>query len=463
MIVFNDAQANIKQTLKIVIPKNANKIICTLQNHGHTAYVVGGCVRDSIMGRVPHDWDICTSATPTEMKEIFKEEKVVETGLKHGTLTVVVNGEPFEITTYRVDGEYSDNRRPDSVLFTDSLIDDLRRRDFTINAIAFNEIDGLVDPFNGLSDIETGIIRCVGSPKERFEEDALRILRAIRFATRYDFQIEPLTVREIAKQYERLANISVERIVSELRQIIISPEFPFLLSSYDFLFSFLIPELTSLFKFPQNNPYHAYDAFEHTLRALENCYSDDLTVRLAVLFHDFGKPFCFQDDEDGTRHFRGHGEVSAKITDTIMKRLRFENKIREDVVQLVRCHDTTFEVSKKCVKRWLNKIGETQFRRLLLVREADIRGQSPNPAPERIQKIRNIEKVLEEILKEKECFSMKDLAINGSDLLEMGMEEGKEIGIILNSLLEKVMEGEMENKKEVLVRKVEKEMKKENG
>lgn len=465
-LLFNDIKIGIKQAIacekiKKKLPENAKKLISTLQKYNHEAYIVGGCVRDCIMNREPKDWDICTSATPSEMKEIFKGEKVIETGLKHGTLTVIMDSEPYEITTYRIDGSYSDNRRPDSVSFTDSLIDDLRHRDFTINAIAYNEIDGLIDPFDGFSDIEAGIIRCVGSPTERFQEDALRILRVIRFASRYGFEIEPQTVREIAKQYERLANISTERITSELRQIVVSPEFPFFLSSYDFLFSFIIPELNSLFNFPQNNPHHAYDVFEHTIHALENCDSSDLTTKLAIFFHDFGKPSCFQDDEDGTRHFRGHGEVSAEITDNIMKRLRFENKIREDVVQLVRYHDTTFDVSKKCVKRWLNKIGETQFRKLLEIREADVRGQSPNPAPERIQKIRNVEKVLEEVLKEKECFSMNDLAINGRDLIEMGMKEGKEIGMILNFLLEKVVEGEVENEKEKLMEEVRKE--KENG
>ena len=463
---FEDLTLAIKQAiasekLKKQMPESVKRLIKTLQEAGHTASIVGGCVRDTILGKIPKDWDICTSATPSEMKEIFKNERIIETGLKHGTITVVVDDEPYEITTYRIDGEYSDNRRPDSVSFTDSLIDDLKRRDFTINAIAFNETDGLVDPFNGFSDIEAGIIRCVGSPAERFQEDALRILRAIRFASRYGFQIEFQTAREIVRQYERLANVSAERICSELRQIAISPNFPFLLSTYDFVFSFIIPELNSLFKFPQNNPHHAYDVFEHTIHALENCDSSDLTTKLAIFFHDFGKPSCFQDDEDGTRHFRGHGETSAEITDSVMKRLKFENKIREDVVQLVRCHDTTFEVSKKCIKRWLNKIGETQFRRLLLIREADIRGQSPNPVPERIQKIRNVEKVLEEILEEKECFSMKDLAINGRDLIKMGYKEGKEIGMILNSLLEKVMEGEVENKKEKLIKEIRKE--KENG
>ena len=361
------------------------------------------------------------------------------------------------VRTYRIDGEYSDNRRPDSVSFADSLIDDLRRRDFTINAITYNEIDGLVDPFNGLSDIEVGIIRCVGSPAKRFQEDTLRILRAIRFAARYGFEIESQTVREIAKQYESLANISTERVTSELRQIVISPDFPFFLSSYDFLFAFIIPELTPLFKFPQNNPHHSYGVFEHTVHALENCHSDDLIVRLTLFYHDFGKPSCFQDDTDGVRHFRGHGEVSASITDSVMKRLKFDNQTRLAVVELVKCHDTVFEVNKKCIKRWLNKIGEIQFKRLLLVREADIRGQSPNPAPERIQKIRNIEKVLEEILREKECFSMKDLAINGNDLKEIGIKEGKEIGIILNFLLKKVIEGEVENEKEKLMEEAKKE------
>ena len=437
---------------KINIPSDANEIIHTLQNHGHSTYVVGGCVRDSILGRIPHDWDICTSATPSEMLEIFKGRKVIETGLQHGTITVVVNGEPYEVTTYRIDGTYSDNRRPDSVTFTDNLVEDLKRRDFTINAMAYNDTEGLIDPFNGLEDIKWQKIQCVGSAKDRFSEDALRILRAIRFASQLDFTIMPSTDWEIHQQYKNLENISIERINSEFCKIASSDSFCVQLLLYKDVFSLFIPELKDMIDFPQNNPYHDYDVFGHTIHAVEHCESEDLTVRLAVFFHDFGKPHSYQDGEDGIRHFKGHGKVSAEITDNVMKRLRFDNETRNNVVELVYYHDATFEVGKKYVKRWLNKIGEEQFRRLLEVRKADILGQKPDYEQSRIDKVDNIEKILEEVLQEDECFSLKDLAVNGKDLMSVGYKAGKELGATLQGLLDCVIGEEVNNNKEELLK-----------
>lgn len=437
--------------IKINIPSDANEIIHTLQNHGHSAYVVGGCVRDSILGRIPHDWDICTSATPNEMLEIFKDKRVIETGLQHGTITVVVNGEPYEVTTYRIDGAYSDNRRPDSVTFTDNLVEDLRRRDFTINAMAYNDTEGLIDPFNGLEDIKWQKIQCVGSVKDRFSEDALRILRAIRFASQLDFTIMPSTDWEIHQQYKNLENISIERINSEFCKIASSDSFCVQLLLYKDVFSLFIPELKDMIDFPQNNPYHDYDVFGHTIHAIEHCESKDLTIRLAVFFHDFGKPHSYQDGEDGIRHFKGHGKVSAEITDNIMKRLRFDNETRNNVVELVYYHDATFEVGKKYVKRWLNKIGEEQFRRLLEVRKADILGQKPNFEQSRIDKVDTIGQILEEILQEDECFSLKDLAVNGKDLMDIGYKSGRQLGVALQGLLDCVIGEEVNNNREKLL------------
>lgn len=437
--------------IKINIPSDANKIIHTLQNHGHSAYVVGGCVRDSILGRIPHDWDICTSAMPSEMLEIFKDKKVIETGLQHGTITVVVDGEPYEVTTYRIDGVYSDNRRPDSVTFTDNLVEDLRRRDFTINAMAYNDTEGLIDPFNGLEDIKWQKIQCVGSAKDRFSEDALRILRAIRFASQLEFTIMPSTDWEIHQQYKNLENISIERINSEFCKIASSDSFCVQLLLYKDVFSLFIPELKDMIDFPQNNPYHDYDVFGHTIHAVEHCKSEDLTVRLSVFFHDFGKPHSYQDGEDGIRHFKGHGKVSAEITDNIMKRLRFDNETRNNVVELVYYHDATFEVGKKYVKRWLNKIGEEQLRRLLEVRKADILGQKPNYEQSRIDKVDNIEKILEEVLQEDECFSLKDLAVNGKNLMDIGYKSGRQLGATLQGLLDCVIGEEVNNNKEELL------------
>lgn len=437
---------------KINIPKDANDLIFILQSYGHSAYVVGGCVRDSILGRTPHDWDICTSATPSEMLYIFRNKKVIETGLQHGTITVVVNGEPYEITTYRIDGNYSDSRRPDTVTFTDNLIEDLKRRDFTINAMAYNDESGLIDPFGGMEDIKYNKINCVGSAKDRFSEDALRILRAIRFASQLDFVMMPDTDWEIHKQYKNLENISIERINNEFCKIVSSNSFCVQMVLYNEVFALFIPELKDMFEFKQNNPYHKYNVWEHTIHAIENCEDEELIVKLAVLFHDIGKPHSYQDDEDGTRHFKGHGRVSADMTDEIMKRMRFDNDTRNSVVELIYYHDATFEVGKKYIKRWLNKIGELQFRRLLQVRKSDIKGQNPDYENGRLQKVFDIEALLEEVLSEKPCFSLKDLVINGNDVKKtMMIKEGKDIGYWLNVILNKVIDGELNNTKEDLI------------
>lgn len=436
----------------INIPSNANALIHLLQSCGHNAYVVGGCVRDSILGRNPHDWDICTSATPSEMLEIFKNKRVIETGLQHGTITVVVDGESYEITTFRIDGDYSDNRRPDNVTFTASLEADLSRRDFTINAMAYNDEEGLIDPFGGLEDIKHQQINCVGCAKDRFEEDALRILRAIRFAAQLEFSIMPETDWQIHQQYTNLKNISKERINSEFSKIAITNDFCVELLLYKDVFSFFIPEMTDMIGFSQNNPYHDYDVFGHTVHAIENCDSADLITRLAVLFHDIGKPHCYQDGEDGIRHFKGHGKVSCDIVDSIMFRLRFDNKTRHDVAELVYYHDATFEVGEKYIRRWLNKIGPEQFKRLLDVRKADIMGQKYKYDKERIKKVEVIGHLLKEVLQEDECFSMKSLAINGNDLINIGYKSGKELGNTLNILLQMVIDDEILNEKEELLK-----------
>lgn len=440
-----------KSKLKIKIPSGANEIIHTLQDKGYEAYLVGGCVRDSILKRPIHDYDITTSTTPDEMLEIFKDKRIIETGLQHGTITIVIDGEGYECTTYRIDGNYSDSRRPDSVTFTRSLKEDLKRRDFTINAMAYNDEVGLVDPFNGMEDIEHYKIRCVGRAEDRFSEDALRILRAIRFASQLGFVVDSDVSLNIHKMYKNLENISIERINSEFCKIALSSEFYIQIGLFREVFSLFIPEIKDMFGFQQNNPYHIYDVWNHTVRAIEYCESDDLVTRLAVFFHDIGKPHCYQDGEDGIRHFKGHGRVSADMTDKIMKRLRFDNDTREKVVELVYYHDATFEVGKKYIKRWLNKIGEEQFRRLLDVRRTDIKAQADINQKTRLQKIDNIEYILEEVLQDDECFSLKDLAVNGKDLITIGYKPGKEIGEVLNNLLDSVISGEYINEKEKLL------------
>ena len=440
----------------INIPNGANLLIHTLQNNGYSAYVVGGCVRDSILGREPHDWDICTSATPEQMLEVFKGRRVIETGLQHGTITVVVDKIPYEITTYRIDGDYSDNRRPDSVTFTDNLIEDLKRRDFTINAMAYNDIQGLIDPFGGIDDIKYEKIQCVGSAKERFNEDALRILRAIRFASQLEFSIEPETDWQIHQLYKNLENISVERINSEFCKIASFDNFCVELLLYEDVFSLFIPELKYMVGFPQNNPWHIYDVFIHTIHAIAGCDSKDLITRLAVFFHDFGKPHSYQDGEDGIRHFKGHAKVSAEMTDLIMKRLRFDNDTRNKVVELVQCHDATIPVGKKYAKKWLNKIGEEQFRRLLKLKEADNKAQNLEHSNERIGELHEIESLIDEVLKEQECFSLKDLAVKGEDLINIGYKPGRTLGAALRGLLDCVIAEEVENNKLELLRLADK-------
>ncbi len=452
--------------LKIEIQSGANEIIHTLQNNGYEAFLVGGCVRDSILGRPIHDYDITTSATPDEMMEVFKDKRIIETGLQHGTITIVINGEGYECTTYRIDGNYSDSRRPDSVAFTRSLEEDLKRRDFTINAMAYNNEAGLIDPFNGMKDMKYHKIRCVGRAEDRFSEDALRILRAIRFASQLGFVVDSDASLNIHKMYKNLENISTERINSEFCKIALSSEFYIQIVLFREVFSLFIPEIKDMFGFQQNNPYHIYDVWNHTVHAVQayecDCEPDlnsrDLITSLAVFFHDIGKPHCYQDGEDGIRHFKGHGKVSANMTDTIMKRLRFDNDTREKVVELVYYHDATFEVGKKYIKRWLNKIGEEQFRRLLNVRRADIKAQADINQETRLQKIDNIGYILEEVLQDDECFSLKDLAVNGKDLITIGYKPGKEIGEVLNNLLDSVISGEYINEKEKLLEIAERKL-----
>ena len=448
------------------MPKGCKELINILHSNGYEAFLCGGAVRDSILGRPIHDYDITTSATPDEMMEVFKDKRIIETGLQHGTITILIDGEGYECTTYRIDGNYSDSRRPDSVTFTRSLKEDLKRRDFTINAMAYNDEVGLVDPFNGMEDIKYHKIRCVGRAEDRFSEDALRILRAIRFASQLGFVLEPDTDWNISKMYKNLENISIERINSEFCKIAASSDFCVQMVLYHEVFSLFIPEIKDMFGFQQNNPYHIYDVWNHTVHAVQayecDCEPDlnprDLITSLAVFFHDIGKPHCYQDGEDGVRHFKGHGRVSADMTNKIMKRLRFDNDTREKVVELVYYHDATFEVGKKYVKRWLNKIGEEQFRRLLNVRRADIKAQADINQETRLQKIDNIGYILEEVLQDDECFSLKDLAVNGKDVITIGYKPGKEIGEVLNNLLDSVISGEYINEKEKLLEIAERKL-----
>ena len=444
--------------IQIYIPDVVQDIIQKLNNANYEAYVCGGAVRDSLMNKTPHDWDICTSALPEDVMGIFKNEEIIPTGLQHGTVTLIIDKIPYEITTFRVDGEYTDSRHPDSVEFTTDIVKDLSRRDFTINAMAYHPEKGLIDPFNGCEDIQKKIIRTVGNAEERFREDPLRILRAIRFSLKMKFAIHYHTLFGIKTCYFLLKNISKERITSEINQMIIYSNFHKEFLNNSDIFSLIIPELKDCITFDQNNPYHIYTVYDHISCSLSYA-PNDLIVKLALLFHDIGKPKCQHFDDFGVGHFHGHAKISAEIADKRLKELKYDNETRIKVVELISYHDVTFVYTekeiKKCVKRWLNKIGEEQFRRLLNIRIADILAQNPEYALNRLNNIYKLLNALEEVLKEKECFTLKDLLINGTDLIDMGIKEGKQIGIILNTLLEKVIDGELENNKEVLLQHVE--------
>lgn len=444
-----------------MIPEGAKYLIYILIKYGHyQAYLIGGCVRDMCMNRISHDWDITTNATPEEMISIIKtickrdgkELQIIPTGLQHGTVTFVIDGENYEITTFRNDGQYSDNRRPDNVIFTDNLLEDLSRRDFTINTITYNQYIGFQDFYDGVKDIKSKVICCVGNPDERFKEDGLRILRAMRFAAQLEFTIEDNTSQAIHNQKELLSNISQERISQELSKILMSKNCGNeILRKYSDVICQIIPEITPMIGFQQNNPYHAYDVWEHTLHCMDSTYCNtDLITRLAILFHDIGKPNNYCEDENGVGHFYGHAHTSYIIAQKVLKRLRYSNEIVDAVSELIHCHDVILTPTKAAVKRLLNKLGETQLRRLLLLRVHDISGQSQKDIAERLEKVDKVADILESILEQEECFQLKDLAINGKDLIEIGIPEGKLIGKILNLCLAYVIDGTVDNTREEL-------------
>ena len=442
---------------KINLPDDVQEIMSVIKEYGATSYVVGGCVRDSILGKEPHDWDICTPALACELLVEFEEKgyRVIPTGLQHGTITVHLNGSNYEITTFRKDGEYSDGRHPDTVEFTSDLIYDLERRDFTMNAMAYNPEEGLIDPYCGYEDIQDRRIRCVGNPDDRFQEDGLRILRALRFALQLNFFIDEHTERSMLDNKELINNISIERINSEFVKMIDAEYISsFVIYSYNRIISEFIPEVAPMVGFKQNNPYHYLDVFAHSGKVLETCrlYHADLITKLAAFFHDIGKPYCYQNSENGVRHYKGHGKVSADMTDKIMRRLKFDNDTREKVVQLIYYHDATFEVGNKYVRRWLNKIGTEQFKRLLVLRRADIMGHSELQRDEKIEKLNAVEKCLETVLEDKPVFSIKDLEIDGKDVMKyMLMDECPEVGYWLNHILNMVIDGQMQNNREELI------------
>lgn len=430
--------------LKISIPENVNSLLSKLNNSGYEAYVVGGCVRDSLLGIEPRDWDITTSAKPDEIKKVFSDYQLIEVGEKHGTIAVVIDYTPYEITTYRLDGLYSDNRRPDSVSFTDKIEEDLSRRDFTVNAMAYNDDKGLVDPFNGEIDLQYKALRCVGDPDKRFNEDALRILRALRFASVYNLSIEGSTSNSIVRNRLLLNNISAERIQSEFSKMLCGDNINFILRRYKDVISVFIPEIVATFECEQNTPHHNKTVWRHTTAAVSNIESN-LTLRMTMFMHDIGKPLALRTDSNGRDHFKGHNHFSAVLAKNALERLKYPVKFIEDVITLIEYHDVRFSDNKKQIKHVLNKIGIVNFERLLKVQKADILSQSKYKREIKLQNLDLAYDTYKSIIENKECYSLKSLAVNGSDLIHLGITEGKIIGIILERLLDGVIDGTFEN------------------
>lgn len=430
----------------INIPDAPKHLMMILLDAGYEAYVVGGCVRDFLLGYVPHDWDICTNALPEQMKECFADYNVIETGIQHGTLTAMVDHVGYEITTYRTDGEYTDHRHPDSVQFVGTLQEDLMRRDFTINAMAADISGKIRDFYDGQFDLEHKWIRCVGDPNKRFTEDPLRILRAMRFESKLGFAIEPCTEMAMRDHRYSLQHISAERINSELCGILMGDCYS-TLACYPDVLAACIPEVERCIGFKQNNPHHNRNVWDHIVYAV-SVAPKDLYVRLALLYHDIGKPLCYTIDS-GVGHFYGHAAISRDIAEKSLRELRFDNQTVKLVTQLVEAHDRTIEPRKPVIRRCMNKLGLEQFLRLLNVKEADYAAQVQLYG-DRLHKVEILQmtnEILAAQIQQEECFTLKDLAINGNDLIQLGYKPGKKIGVVLNQLLEMVIDDKIANDK----------------
>ena len=431
------------------IPCEVVELLDRLNQNNFEAYVVGGCVRDTLLGINPHDWDICTSASPSEMIEVFSEYRVLKTGLKHGTLTVLINEMPIEVTTFRTDGEYKDHRHPESVVFVKTLKEDLSRRDFTVNAMAYHPKSGIQDPFGGCEDLKKGILRCVGKATERFNEDALRILRGLRFAATYALVPEKETAQALHNCAYLLDSVSAERIQTELCRMLVGKNIGKILEDFSDVFFAFIPELKVWAGFWQFSPYHDRDVLNHTIAAIQHSVQD-LTVRLTLLLHDIGKPLCFTKDENGNGHFFGHAKHSEVLATDILKRLRFDNGTINNVRLLIQYHDSVVEQTETVVKRWLNRLGEELFDKLLLVKEGDCKGHAACLLTPRMEELSNIRKIRDTIIEQRQCFSLRDLCINGNDVLSLGYS-GEAVGEQLQWALNAVIEKQLPNEISVLL------------
>ncbi len=440
--------------MRIELPEKAKYIIETIEAAGFEAYAVGGCVRDSILGRVPGDWDITTSAKPEQVKALFK--RTIDTGIAHGTVTVMMDKEGFEVTTYRIDGKYEDSRHPKEVTFTPNLEEDLKRRDFTINAMAYNEKVGLIDIFGGMQDIEKKIIRCVGEAEQRFREDALRIMRAVRFSAQLGYSIEEKTAEAIRELAYTLRNISAERIQVELVKLMVSPHPDYIRQAYDLgVTEIILPEFDRCMDTPQNTPHHKYTVGEHIIHSLTEI-DPDKCCRLAMLFHDLGKPVTVTTDEEGVDHFKGHAVVSADMAKDILRRLKFDNDTIHKVSRLVYYHDYGIGVvpTMPMIRRAINKIGEDLFPLLIKVKYADLMAQSDYQKDSKLENLRCWQQLYDEVIAAKQCVSLKTLAITGKDLMQAGIAPGPEIGRLLELALEQVLEDPDRNHRDILLQDI---------
>lgn len=432
--------------------KYADEIIRILNKNGYEAYYVGGCVRDAILGLIPHDFDITTSAKPEETAQTFRNMgyNVVETGIKHGTVTVICDKKPYEVTTFRMDGKYSDSRHPESVEFVTSLREDLARRDFTVNAMAYHPEIGVVDYFGGQDDLKSKIIRCVGEPVKRFEEDALRILRALRFAGRFNFTIEEKTSKAVKECRGLLKNISAERIFIEFCGILVSADASDIVRRYIDVIGVFLPELLPMIGFEQKSRWHIYDVFEHTMVALNNS-PRDLITRLAVLFHDVAKPLVCTEDAEGFRHFKGHQKEGSNIADIVLKRLKADNGTRKRVCNLILHHDDRIPAQEVSVLRLMRRMGE-DTQRAIDVEKADHSAQNQLMVSARFDELIEIENIYRDLHNAKDlCINLSDLDISGNDIIACGVEKGRKVGEILNILLDEVIEKRLPNEREALV------------
>lgn len=435
--------------MNISIPDYVSELMDILYEAGYTSYAVGGCVRDAALGKEPYDWDVTTSAKPEQMQKIFSSFKTVDNGLKHGTLCVINNRKPVEITTMRVDMGYSDNRHPDSVKFTSNIETDLSRRDFTVNAMAYNTLDGFKDPFGGMDDIRNRLIKCVGTPDVRFEEDALRIMRGLRFASVLGFDIEKATAESIIKNKALLHNVAFERIRTELLKLLCGKNVKKILMDFAPVFFEIIPELEPMYKFPQHTPYHIYDIWEHTAAAVASAEPDPI-IRMTMLLHDCGKPKMHTTDSNGIDHFKKHQEVSYELSLEILKRLRFSCDDQKEISRLIKYHDLRPTGNKKEALLLASELSPEFMLRLLPILRADAKAQNPVNLPKKLFELDKTENVIKAAISSGTCLSIKELDLSGDDLKRIGFK-GKEISDTLNILLKKVVSEVVPNNRQALL------------